>query len=117
NGKKITDPRSLQLQIAQNAPGSKVDLRVLRSESGGKAVEKNITATLAELPAEALAAMGGGRNTPEEGGGKQNMDVLDGVEVTDIDATARRELNIPRALRGALVTNVAPDSNAAEAGL
>jgi serine protease Do len=116
NGKKITDPRNLKLQIAQTAPGTKVNIRVIRSEAGAKPAQKNFTAILAELPQDAFAAMGG-RNAPDEQNGKQNMDVLDGVEVTDIDAAARREANIPRAVRGALVTNVNPDSNAAEAGL
>lgn len=118
NGKPITDPRNLQLQVAQIAPGTKVDLRVLRSERGGKPASKNLAATLGEMPQEALAAMGGSRNSPEdEDTGKQNMDALDGVEVTDIDAAARRELNIPRTLRGALVVNVDQGSTAAEAGV
>ncbi len=118
NGKKITDPRSLQLQVAQIAPGTKVNVHVLRSESGGKASTKTLAATLGEMPQEALAAMGGSRNSPEEdNGGKQNMDALDGVEVTDIDQAARRELNIPRTVRGALVVNVDQSSTAAEAGL
>ncbi len=118
NGKPITDPRNLQLQVSQIAPGTKVNVRVLRSERDGKPGSKTLAVTLGELPKEALAAMGGGRNTPgEDDTGKQNMDALDGVEVTDIDQAARRELNIPRTLRGALVVNVDPSSTAAEAGL
>ncbi len=117
NGKRVSDPRSLQLQVAQTAPGSKVNLRVLRSERGGKPATKTLAATLGEMPQEALAAMGGSRNSPEEDNGGKNMDALDGVEVTDIDASARRELNIPRTLHGALVTNVDQSSAAAEAGL
>ncbi|HEY5914525.1 MAG TPA: DegQ family serine endoprotease [Verrucomicrobiae bacterium] len=116
NGKKLADPRSLQLQVAQIAPGTKVTLQVLRSERGEKAVRKTITATLGELPKDALAAMRG-RDTSDEDGGKQNMDALDGVEVSDIDQASRQELNIPRSLRGALVVNVDPNSTAAEAGL
>ena len=44
-------------------------------------------------------------------------DALDGVEVQDIDARARRRLGIPSRIRGALVATVEQDSNAAEAGL
>jgi len=116
NGKKITDARTLQLLVAQTAPGTKINLRVIRSEPGAKPTQKNFSVTLAELPQDAFAALGG-RNAPDEHNGKQNMDVLDGVEVTDMDAATRREGNIPRTLHGALVTNVSPDSNAAEAGL
>jgi len=42
---------------------------------------------------------------------------LDGVEVTDLDARVRRQVDIPRNVQGALVSNVSQDSNAAEAGL
>jgi len=42
---------------------------------------------------------------------------MDGVEVTDLDSRARRQVDIPNNVRGAVVTNVDPDSKAAEAGL
>jgi serine protease Do len=114
SGKKVTDPSNLQLAVAQTAPGSKVTLRVLRSEAGGRPVEKEISATLGELPQEALASQTG--KTPGEGG-QQTMDALDGVEVTDIDSGARKQFDIPRNIHGALVVNVDSGSNAAEAGL
>jgi serine protease Do len=49
--------------------------------------------------------------------GQSKTDALDGVEVADLDAQARREADIPGNVRGALVTKVEQDSNAAEAGL
>jgi serine protease Do len=100
--------------VAQAAPGAKVNLQVLRGTPGGKSTEKSLTATLNELPQEAMG--GRGRNTPEEGS-QQGTDSLDGVEVTDLDAAARRQLEIPRTVQGALVVNVDPDSNAAQGGL
>jgi serine protease Do len=42
---------------------------------------------------------------------------LDGVTVADLDRQARQVLRSPVRLQGALVTDVNPDSNAAEAGL
>ncbi len=114
NGKKVTDPRALQLLVAQSPPGSKVTMQVLRSQPGRKATEKTLTATLGELPQDLLAAS---RRTGPNDRQQQNMDALDGVEVADIDAAARRELNIPRNVQGALVVNVDPSSAAAEAGL
>lgn len=116
NGKKLTDPRNLQLQVAQNSPGTKVNLRVLRPDDNGKATQKTITAVLGEQPKNMFASNdepGGNRRND----GRQNMDALDGVEVTDLDQAARRQLNVPRTVRGALVVNVAPDCSAAEAGL
>jgi serine protease Do len=50
---------------------------------------------------------------PEEA----DLDALDGVEVTDLDARTRKELGAPSSLRGAIVTGVDPASNSAEAGL
>ena len=114
NGKKITDPRSLQLQVAQTAPGTQVTLKVLRGAPGSKPAEKTLTATLAELPQGALASRN--RNAPEEGN-EQTTDALDGVEVTDLDSGTRRQLEVPRNIQGALVVNVDPDSTAAQGGL
>jgi serine protease Do len=114
NGKKITDPRSLQLLVAQTAPGSRVNLRILRGAAGAKAAEKTVAATLAELPQEALASLN--RNSPEERNQK-GTDALDGVEVTDLDAATRKQLDVPRNVQGALVVNIDPDSTAAESGL
>jgi len=114
NAKKVSDPRTLQLLVSQTAPGTKVTLRILRGEEKGNPAEQTLTVTLAELPEEALARRGQG---PPEERGRSNIDALDGVEVSDIDAAARRQFDIPRSVRGALVVNVDPDSAAAQAGL
>jgi S1-C subfamily serine protease len=42
---------------------------------------------------------------------------LAGVAVTDLDQNTRAELKIPKNVQGALITQVAPDSAAYEAGL
>ncbi len=109
NGKRVADPRNLQLIVSQIAPGTKVTLRVLRGDRGKKAAEKTLSATLGELPSDALA--GGPGMSP---GQADAEDALDGVEVTDIDPQVRRQLNIPANIRGAVVTNVDPASAAAE---
>src|SRR5437667_1377433 len=109
NGKKVTDDRHLRLMAAQTLPGTRVTLKALRD---GK--EQTFTVKLGELPSEGLAKAGrsGGRSPSAKG------DPLDGVEVTDLDASARRQLNIPNQVRGgALVVNVDPGSPAAAAGL
>jgi len=115
NGKKMIEPRTLQLFVAQLSPGSKVTLHILRSEPGKAPVEKTLSTTLGELPPDAFSGRSRGR-TPNEDG-HTTLDGLDGVEVTDLDARNRRQLGIPGSLRGALVSNVDPNSNAAEAGL
>jgi serine protease Do len=113
-GKKVPDPRTLQLAVAQNAPGTTVTLRVLRGEPGGKSSEHNLQATLGELPQEALANTA---NKDRDERSPSNLDALEGVEVTDLDSTARRQADIPRSVHGALVVTVEADSMAAEAGL
>jgi serine protease Do len=115
NGKKVTGPDNLRLVVAQTSPGSRVVLRVLRSENSGPPVEKTFSVTLAELPQEALAAQSRRGGAP--GNQPGNMDALDGVEVADIDRTARRRFAIPPNVQGALVVNVDENSSAAEAGL
>jgi serine protease Do len=114
DGKKIDDSRQLRLLISQTAPGTKVSLAILRSEGGKKPVEKTIAVTLGTLPSD--LAQRGNREAPSEENSPV-QDSLDGVEVTDLDANARHQFNIPGSVHGALVTNVEEDSNAAAAGL
>jgi serine protease Do len=109
NGQKVRDMRQLRLIVSQTAPGRKVTVRIVRD---GK--EKTLTAILGELPNEELARNG---QTQPGQRGQSKTDALEGVEVTDLDAQARREADIPSNVRGALVTKVEEDSNAAEAGL
>jgi len=109
NGQKVKDMRQLRLIVSQTAPGKKVTLKLLRE---GK--EKTLTATLGEMPKEGLARSGQGRQGER---GESKTDALDGVEVTDLDAQAQREADVPSNIRGVLVANVDQDSNAADAGL
>jgi len=114
NGKKVTDPRSLTLLVAQTPPRTKVTLRVLRLESGGKPMERVVSAVLGELPREGASTR---ERAPSGEREQSSLDGLDGVEVADLDSRVHRRLDIPTGVRGALVTNVAEESNAAEAGL
>jgi serine protease Do len=49
--------------------------------------------------------------------GAARREALAGVGVADLDQNTRAELNIPSSVRGAVITEVAPDSAAYEAGL
>jgi serine protease Do len=112
NGQKVADMRHLRLLVSQTAPGTKVTLKVLRD---GK--EKTLMLTLGTMPEEITAQ--GSRAQPTQHSNSE-MDALDGVEVTDLselDARARRQNDIPRNIEGAIVTSVQPESNSAEAGL
>jgi serine protease Do len=107
NGRKVADYRQLRLMVSQTPPKSKATFKVLRD---GKT--RTVNVTLAELPSErALSGFirPGDPERPDTG------ETLEGVEVSDLDARSRRQFNIPGHVRGALVTNVDPNSNAAEA--
>jgi len=113
DGKKIDDSAQLRLMISQTAPGTKVEVKILRSEGGKKPVEKTVNVTLGTLPGQANAR---GENAPEEQK-NSDYDSLDGVEVGDIDSNARQQYGIPSTVHGAVVTSVDENSNSAEAGL
>lgn len=107
NNKRVSDSAHLRLMVAQTPPKTSVTFKALRD---GK--EKKFTLALAELPDD----LAGGPRV-ETDSVDPNPDTLDGVEVTDLDSQARQQFEIPPRIRGALVTKVDEDSNAAEAGL
>ncbi len=76
-----------------------------------------MTATLGTLRPEETAANGNRQMGSAEEENTSGLDALDGVEVSDIDAAARRQLNLPANVSGAVVTSVDPESNSADAGL
>jgi serine protease Do len=106
DGRKIRDGRDLQLLVAGFSPGTKVSVKALRE---GK--EKLFSIELGELNRE-LASRGGTPAQPDP-----DPDVLDGVTVADLDAQTRKEFSVPEDVKGALVTQIDPDSPSAEAGI
>ncbi len=105
NGKKVADSRRLQLAVADTKPGTQVPVTILRE---GK--EKNLTVTVKQLPGTEELAENGGHGGIDQG-------TLNGVAVGDLDQQTRREFNIPKDVQGAVITQVEPDSAAAQAGL
>ena len=110
NGKKVTDAHDLILMVSDCAPGTKATVDLIQ---GGRT--KSVSVVLAE---NELVA-----NSPNNGGSSSSVadnskpDALDGVTVQDVDADARGSLRIPATVKGALVSDVAADSNSADAGL
>ncbi|HEV2455815.1 MAG TPA: Do family serine endopeptidase [Verrucomicrobiae bacterium] len=102
NGETIGDENDLLLAVADCAPGSKAAIKFIRD---GQA--HTVKVTLAERPSEAA------QSAPQQ----NQTDALDGVTVGDLDSDLRSQLQIPDDIQGAIVTDVAQDSHAAEAGL
>ncbi len=109
NQKPVTDSAHLRLMVGQTPPKTEVTFKALRD---GK--EKIFNVALAELPSDLGRNP---RNAPADDTADAKPDMLEGVVVADLDNQTRSQFNIPSRIRGALVTKVEQDSNAAEAGL
>ncbi len=106
NGKKVTDSRHLKLEVARTAPGETVPVKILRDGA-----TKTLDVTVKEMPGTEQVAKNENRGKPEDTG------TLNGVGVGDIDRAARQQYELPANLKGVVVTEVDPNSAAAEAGL
>lgn len=105
DGEPVVDSRQLRLRVAHTAPGTKAALQVLRQ---GK--PRRLTVTLKELPEQLTARLEGSEDS-------SGHEVLHDVTVIDLTTEARQTFDIPETVEGALVSEVAPDSVAHEAGL
>lgn len=105
NGKNVRDSRTLRLQVAQTGPNKEVPVKVSRD---GKV--KELEVTLKEFPQDQVLAKGS--TSPS-----QSDDVTDGITVDELNPEARQQFNIPKNVKGALITDVAADSPGFEAGL
>ena len=111
NGKTVADGHGLQLIVADAAPGSTATVKLFRNGEQRTVVSVNVK--LGELPGGGLAQNNGGKASPVSA----DTDALDGVSVDDLTPAARQQLQIPDDLKGAIVTDVDQNSNAADAGL
>jgi serine protease Do len=92
-GKKVTDSTALRNMVSQAAPGTKVELRIVRE---GK--EQILTATLGEYKEKQAVK-------------KTEYDnVFRGVTVQELTPGLRDRLNLPENINGVVITGVGPDS-------
>jgi serine protease Do len=105
NGKNVIDSRRLRLAAGETKPGTTVPVKILRNGES-----KTLEITVQQVPgSEDLAK----NNTPN---GTDNG-TLNGVGVSDLDQQTRQGLKLPDNVKGVVITEVQPDSPAAEAGL
>src|SRR5665213_318882 len=109
NDKPVTDANNLILDVSDSLPGTEVTMKLFRDGNA-----KTVTATLGEKPGE-VAQNTNIRNNSKPG--SLGTDELDGVTIADLDQATRRQLRISNDIHGVLVTDVARDSNSAEADL
>jgi serine protease Do len=103
NGKQMEDSRELRNTISMMDPNANVNLKLVRNGSPA-----DVTVKLGELPADKEQAK------TEQGSSEQ---ALDGVTVENLDSQSVRQLGLPAATTGVVVTDISPSSPLASAGL
>ena len=111
NGQPVEDSNRLTFTIGAVAPGTKVDLAVLRDGQ-----RQNIKVTVADRAGIAADDSLNQRAENEEVAANDEG-VLNGVAVDNLSPQLRQQLNLPARLKGAVITSVEADSAAAKAGL
>jgi serine protease Do len=104
NGKAINDEGELRNKIADIEPGTTLSLKVLRNGA-----EKSLSVKVAARPVESAA-----KSAPAPDAGTSGKL---GVSIQDLNPQIARQMGIPASVTGVVVTQVQPDSPAAEAGL
>ena len=105
NGKKVVDSRRLRLAVGETKPCTTAKMNILRDGAS-----KTLEVTVQALPGTEQLAK---NNTPN---GTDNG-TLNGVGVADLDPQTRQALKLHNTVKGVVITEVQPDSPAAEVGL
>jgi serine protease Do len=112
NGKPIENQRELRLMISTMAPGSQMNMKVLRGNQ-----TQNLAMTLGEMPVkqQTASAEPTPRQKPEapSPGGQPHL----GVAISDLNTDILQHLELPASTKGVIVADVQEDGPAAEAGL
>jgi serine protease Do len=112
DGTPVSDVNQFRLQVAGMAPGTKVNLKVLRSSGH----EENVALTLAEMKNQNA----NGQDDQDDQGiapGSGEKGALPGVSVQGVTPDLRRQLQLGNNVHGVVVTDVDQSSRAADAGL
>jgi serine protease Do len=103
NGKPVNDSAQLRMNISLMEPGTTVAVKVLRDGT-----PRDFSVRLAELPTERAKA---------EKSSESTESAMEGVSVENLNSQSARELGLPAASPGVVVTEVGPGSRAARSGL
>ncbi|WP_245426815.1 DegQ family serine endoprotease [Mesorhizobium sp. YM1C-6-2] len=111
DGKDINESRELPLAVAESPVGKEVEVVVLR-----KGEEVTVKVTLGRLEEGEKLVEAEGAQPGEDGGPVATASVL-GMTVGELTEEARTKFGIGPDVSGVVVTEVAPDSAAAERGI
>ena len=104
NGKKIVDGSALQVAVSETAPGTHIDLGILRD---GK--PETLHLVVGEFHKQAT------EEAVNDGSGSQHGRL--GLTVADLSQDVRQQLHVPDEVKGAAIAQVRPGSAADDAGL
>jgi serine protease Do len=107
DGQAVDSAGRLGIAVAETAPGTQLSLDILRDGSPQRVQVTTVVRTGVDRR--------DGEDDPAASADDQG--VLNGVNVSDVDGAARRDLDLPERLSGAVITSVDPASAAARAGL
>ena len=104
DGQSVDGPNDLRLKVGTLTPGTTVHLKVERSGQ-----MRDVSLALGEAPAT--------KGVGNEAGGSAENSPMRGVQVDELTSDIRQQLGLKPDVKGVVVTNVAGDSPAADAGL
>ena len=104
NGKPVTGPNELRLEIGTMAPGTTVHLKVMRN---GEA--QDISLTLGESPSA--------KNAGNGSGSLAESSPMRGVQVQELTDDVRQQLGLNADVKGVVISGVPAGSPAEDAGL
>jgi serine protease Do len=110
NGQPVDELQSFRFRVAGMEPGARINLSVFRN---GKTVD--VPLTLGTYKLEAKNGESGEEDNALPGGGEKAA--LPGVSVQALTPDIRSELQVPDNAKGVVITEVDPNSAAAQAGL
>ena len=109
NGKNVAKSDDLPQLVGATTPGTTVPLKIVRK---GKEMTLNVKVEELDLEAETGAQQSSNTNT--EPGAETNGGF--GITLNNITPDIERQMELPRGTKGAVITDVDPDSPAARTG-
>jgi serine protease Do len=108
NGYEVKDTVALVNRIAETEIGSNLTIDLVRDGAA-----KTVTAQVVEQPADLVARLNRNQSSPDPSGASQNA-VFAGIEVQNLTERLRAEAKVPPNVNGVIVTQVDPNSTAAQ---
>jgi serine protease Do len=108
NGASVEDARDLTRRVAALAVGGEAKFTVSRNGDS-----KTLTAKIAQRSEDQNASNDNSPSTPQSHGSASAL----GLSLSALTPDVRRTFNLPDNVQGAVVTNVDPDSDAAQKGI